>query len=249
VKIATWNVNGIRAREVQVVEWLARDKPDVVCLQELKSTVDQVPMSLAGMQDYWSFWHGAPKGYSGVSLHFRKEAFPDAPKFDHPPFDLECRIVQAKMGGTVFASVYVPNGGKDFAAKTSFMREMESYVAGIHAAGDKLVLCGDMNVALTDDDVHPSQRKPGVIGQRPEERDQVQRWIAAGVVDLGRKLDPDNKRLFTWWPPWRDSKKKNLGWRLDYVLVSEAWSARAKSCNVLVEVGTSDHAPVVAQFE
>ncbi|HZR81836.1 MAG TPA: exodeoxyribonuclease III [Candidatus Binatia bacterium] len=247
MKIVTWNVNGIRAREAQVLEWIERDRPDVVCLQELKARPDQIPASICNLAGYWCFWHGAG-AYSGVGLHVSKERWPEQPAFEHPSFDRETRVVQATLGDVVVASVYVPNGGKDFAAKIDFMRAMAPYVASVHESGRSLVLCGDLNVARTDRDVHPKERKPGIIGQKPQEREILEDIIARGLVDVGRALDPDNDNLFTWWAPWRNLRQRNIGWRLDYVLASERIAARAVSCPVFREFGTSDHAPVVATF-
>jgi len=119
----------------------------------------------------------------------------------------------------------------------------------VHEEGRELVLCGDINIARSDMDVHPRERKPGIIGQSPEERELFEALLAAGLADVGRALDPDNPGLFTWWPPWRDMRRRNIGWRLDYVLASVALAARVKSCPVQHEVGTSDHAPVVATFD
>jgi exodeoxyribonuclease-3 len=248
--VATWNVNGIRARQAQFLEWLERDRPDVVCLQEIKAAPAQLAEDLCNLGDYWCYWHGAG-GYSGVSLHLRREVFPQEPKFEHPAFDLETRIVtatvKAEAGGLVFASIYVPNGGKDFAAKMDFLRALERWAGEESRAGRRLVLCGDMNVTRSDQDLHPKERKPFVIGQRPEEREIFAGILAHGLVDVGRALDPDNDGLFTWWAPWRNMRQRNIGWRIDYVLASE--SLKPLACKVLPEVGTSDHAPVVATFE
>jgi exodeoxyribonuclease-3 len=247
VKIATWNVNGIRARHEQVREWIERDRPDVVCLQELKAKPEQVPEALCNLAGYWCYWHGAGP-YSGVGLHVSKERFPERPAFTHPAFDHETRIVEATLGDVVVASVYVPNGGKDYAAKIAFLRALEGYAAAMRDAGRTLVVCGDVNVARSERDVHPKERKPNIIGQRPEERALFERILAHGLVDVGRAIDPDNDDLFTWWAPWRNMRQRNIGWRLDYVLASEGLAARATSCPVLRDVGTSDHAPVVATF-
>jgi exodeoxyribonuclease-3 len=105
-----------------------------------------------------------------------------------------------------------------------------------------------MNVARTEMDVHPKERKPNLIGQLPEERALIERILSRGLVDVGRALDPDNDQLFTWWAPWRNLRQRNIGWRLDYVMASERLAARATSCEVLAQFGTSDHAPVVATF-
>src|SRR5262245_1790754 len=199
------------------------------------------------MQGYWCYWHGAA-GYSGVALHVNKDAAPERPVFSHPAFDHEHRIVSVDVLGVTVVSVYVPNGGKDFPAKMRFLEAMVSYVRGFRDSGQTLAMCGDMNVARTDRDVHPKERKPRAIGQLPEERAVIEQILANGVVDLGRALDPDNDGLFTWWAPWRNMRERNIGWRLDYVVVSDSLAARATACPVQKEVGTSDHAPVVAVF-
>ena len=248
MKIATWNVNGIRARHAQFKDWIERDQPDVVCLQEIKAKPEQIPESICSLEGYTCYWHGAG-GYSGVGLHVRRELITtDQPKYSHPEFDHETRIVEITLGEIVVASVYVPNGGKDYEAKKAFMHSLEGYARAKHATGKKLVLCGDINVARTDMDVHPRERKPGIIGQRPEERELLERILSAGLVDLGRAFDPDNESLFTWWAPWRNLRQRNIGWRLDYVLASEPLASTASGCPVLSEIGTSDHAPVMATF-
>ncbi len=242
MKIATWNVNGIRAREAQLCDWLERDQPDVVCLQEIKARPDQVP-DRCRLADYHAFWHGAG-GYSGVSLHLRRELL-QTPEFAHPEFDVETRIVQVALDNVVLASVYVPNGGKDYGAKLRFLQSLVEWVRGLHEHGRELVLCGDINIARMDIDVHPRERKPGVIGQRDEERVLFEALLGGSLVDVTRALDPDNTALFTWWPPWRDLRKRNIGWRIDYILASRAIAERATECKVLADVGTSDHAPIM----
>ena len=247
LKIATWNVNGIRARQAQLQQWIDRDRPDVVCLQEIKATSDQVPAALCEMEGYWCYWHGG-KGYSGVAIHVSQSLAPERPVFSHPSFDFENRIVAVELGDLTVASIYVPNGGKDFPAKMRFLEELDAYAAAHEMGGRTIVLCGDMNVARTDRDVHPKERKPRAIGQLPEERALFERIISRGLVDLGRAFDPDNDNLFTWWPPWREMRARNIGWRLDYIFATNALAARADACPVQKDIGTSDHAPVIATF-
>ena len=244
MKVITWNVNGIRARASQVLTLVERERPDVLCLQELKAKADQVPAELTALPGYWCYWHGAG-AHSGVSLHVRVERAADCPAFVHAAFDHETRIVEAALDDVVVVSTYVPNGGKDFAAKLAFLDALAGHVTALHAAGRSVLVCGDLNVARTDRDVHPKERKPLAIGQRPEERALLERIIAAGVVDVGRALDPENDALFTWWAPWRNLRQRNIGWRLDYILASAPLARRALACPVLREVGTSDHAPVM----
>jgi exodeoxyribonuclease-3 len=230
------------------LEWVRRDRPDVVCLQEIKAAPAQLDATICNLDGYWCYWHGAGP-YSGVSLNLRRDVFPAEPRFAHPEFDRETRIVTAEAGDLVLASVYVPNGGKDFAAKLEFLMALGRWAGAVQGAGKRLILCGDLNVARTDMDVHPKELKPGIIGQRPDERALLEALLARDLVDVGRTLDPENDRLFTWWAPWRNLRQRNIGWRIDYVLASAPLAARATACRVLAEVGTSDHAPVVARFE
>ncbi len=248
MRIATWNVNGIRAREAQVAELLARESPDVVCLQEIKAPAAKVPASLCELAGYACLWHGET-AYSGVGLHVRKALAPGGVRFAHPPFDHETRIATALAGELTFASVYVPNGGKDLGAKLRFLEALDAWAAEAQAAGRPVIVCGDLNVARTDMDVHPKERKAGAVGQLPEERALLERILSRGLVDVGRAIDPANDGLFTWWAPWRNLRQRNIGWRIDYVLASAALAARVKRCAVLADFGTSDHAPVVATFE
>jgi exodeoxyribonuclease-3 len=249
LKITTWNVNGLRAREGQLTEWVMRERPDVLCLQEIKASLGQVPETVCRLEGYHCYWHGGTGGYSGVALHVSQALCPVRPVFSHPAFDRECRIVTASLGDLDMASIYVPNGGKDLPAKMRFLEAMGGWVEASHALGRKLLLCGDLNVALTPRDVHPKLSNPAQVGQTVEERSLMNRMLQAGLHDLLRELDPTNDDLFTWWAPWRQHKERNIGWRLDYVLASEAIASKVKSCRVERLFGSSDHGPVTAVFD
>jgi len=248
LKVTTWNVNGIRARGGEVLDWVQREKPDVLCLQEIKAAPDKVPQEICSLAGYWCYWHGH-KGYSGVGLHLRRDAFPDKPEFVHPEFDHETRIVTARGGSLLFASVYVPNGGKDYPAKVRFLEAMDRWAAAERAAGNTLVLCGDLNVAREPRDVHPKLRNPEQVGQTPTEQAMLEKIIGHGLTDLSRKFHPDDDRLFTWWAPWRQMRERNIGWRLDYVLAGAPLAEKAVSTESPREFGSSDHAPVTAVFD
>lgn len=246
MKIATWNVNGIRAREQQFADWVAEESPDIICLQEIKAPLEKIPETICEIADFNCYWHGSG-GYSGVGLHVRS-SLADSIEFFHPDFDLENRIVCARFDSTTVASIYVPNGGKDFEAKMEFLHQMEQFSREEISTGRELILCGDMNVTRSDMDVHPKERKPRAIGQLPVEREIFNRMIDDHFEDLGRKFAPDDDQLFTWWAPWRNMRQRNIGWRLDYIFATPAIASRARSCVVRPEIGTSDHAPVVAEI-
>jgi exodeoxyribonuclease-3 len=248
MKIVTWNVNGIRARHEQLQALITEEAPDVVCLQEIKADPGKVPDLLVTNSDHYSYWHGAG-GYSGVALIIRHSFVTERPAFHHPSFDMENRIVVAELGNTLFASVYVPNGGKDYDAKIRFLTSLAEWARETIASGRDVVISGDLNVAREERDVHPKERKPNQIGTRPEERALLARLFDAGLSDIGRSLDPDNNELFTFWAPWRNLRQRNIGWRIDYVLATRSVAARARTSASRREFGTSDHAPVVVQFE
>jgi len=251
MKIATWNVNGIRARQGQLLEWLATEKPEIVCLQEIKASPDQLPFELRDVEGYWSYWHGE-KGYSGVALLVSKSLVDTSPVCSHPAFDFErriaCATIASPLGEITLASIYVPNGGKDYEAKLRFLDALDSFAAEAARAQRLVIFCGDLNVARTERDIHERERKPNQMGSRPDERALLERVISHGLVDVGRALDPDNDNLFTWWAPWRSLKQRNIGWRIDYVLASSALASRASASVVQREIGTSDHGPVVVTF-
>ena len=249
MKITTWNVNGLRAREGQLTEWVLKEKPDVICLQEIKASLLQVPETICRLSGYHCYWHGGGGGYSGVALHVRQDFAPKRPVFSHPAFDHESRIVMCSLGDVDVASIYVPNGGKDFPAKMRFLQAMVGFVEASHRKGRKLVLCGDLNVAFEKRDVHPKLYSPNQIGQTQEERALIKKLLDHGLRDVLREHNAADDELFTWWAPWRQHKERNIGWRLDYVLVSEAIAAQVKSCRVERLFGTSDHGPVTAVFE
>jgi exodeoxyribonuclease-3 len=248
MKLLTWNVNGIRARQAQLQDLLAAEQPDIVCLQEIKASPEQVPELLVSPEAYWCYWHGSG-GYSGVALLVHRLFAPTRPDFSHPHFDLEQRIVVADLPRIRIASVYVPNGGKDYEAKMRFLKALVQWASERHASSGALVVCGDLNVAREERDVHPKERKPNQIGTRPEERDLLGRLMGAGLTDVGRALDPTNDNLFTWWAPWRNLRQRNIGWRIDYVLASQPIAGAATASTSMREFGTSDHAPVLTHFD
>jgi exodeoxyribonuclease III len=241
MKVATWNVNGIRARAAQLDEWLLAAHPDVVCLQELKATPAQIPPQLVDHPDYHCYWHGAG-AYSGVALLISRARWPERPAFAHPDFDRETRVVTVDLPEATIASIYVPNGGKDYPAKLAFF---DALIGWAGAATRPLILCGDLNIARSDLDVHVKERKP-VVGQLPEERGRFAALLAHGLTDVARSLAPDDDSIYTWWAPWRSMRQRNIGWRIDYILASTA--LRPLACTSHREVGTSDHAPLVASF-
>src|SRR5258706_1201213 len=161
------------------------------------------------MEGYWCYWHGY-KGYSGVALHVSTAVAATRPTCLHPEFNFENRIAVAEVGEVTVASVYVPNGGKDYAAKLRFLEALDGYAASFAESGRQLVLCGDLNVARSDLDVHAEERKAKSIGQQPDERALIERIFTRGLVHVGRTLNPDCDDIFTSGPAYRYNRPRKL---------------------------------------
>jgi exodeoxyribonuclease-3 len=249
VRVVTWNVNGIRARGAQVLAFLEEHRPSALLLQEIKATPEQVPADLHALAErYWLRWHGAPGGYSGVALLLDKTEFPEEPAFEIPPIDFETRVALARTPDVTLAVMYLPNGGKDYAAKIRFLEALGPWAHDESMRGPFL-LAGDLNVTRTAMDVHPSQQDESAIAQRPDERSLFEAALASGgFTDLTRVKHPDDDRFFTWWPFWKGAKQRNLGQRIDYVLTNGPLTARLESVTLHRAYGTSDHAPLEASF-
>ena len=175
MKIATWNVNGIRARQSQVQDWMEREQPDVVCLQEIKASIDQLPVWLCEMEGYWCYWHGG-KGYSGVGA-----ARQQADRAGTSALRASRIRLREPHRARAAPEHHRPRSTCRTAAKT-FPRRCGSWPRWSSSwpdctAPNTVVICGDLNIARTDMDVHPKERKPRAIGQLPEERAQLERII------------------------------------------------------------------------
>jgi exodeoxyribonuclease III len=222
MKVATWNVNGIRARASQVHEWPERERPDVVCLQELKAEPAQVPEAVQ-RQDYHAFWHCC-KGYSGVSLQLRKETFPDDPVYSHPHFDLESRIVTVALGDLTRLIQWGPRAAsRRSRAGALRRREHRAHRDGRASKG-----------------AEAHGRRAATGGTR-----HVRDVAGHGADRCGASDGSRQRRLVHLWAPWRNLRARNIGWRLDYLLASPGVFTRVQRCVVQADVGTSEHAPVV----
>jgi exodeoxyribonuclease-3 len=167
---------------------VARERPDVLCLQEIKAKPEQVPAALCSMEGYWCYWYGRRRLLRGGPARAPGAGAEQAGL--HPPaFDFENRIAAVEVAGLTVASVYVPNGGKDLPAKLRFFDALIDWAAASRAEGRKLVICGDLNIARAEMDVHPKERKVTVPGQLPVERAGFERLLGQGLVDVARALD------------------------------------------------------------
>jgi exodeoxyribonuclease-3 len=254
VKIATWNVNSIRARKERVLAWLAKARPDVVCLQELKCQEAEVPMDELGALGYQAAILGQ-KTYNGVAILSRTPLGDVRRGFDDGGDESQARAIAATVAGLRVVSVYVPNGqavdSDKYRYKLEWLERLRGFVAAELGRNERLVVGGDYNVAPAPIDVHDPAAWEGEVLFSPPERAALAAVVETGLVDLYRRLHPD-EQTFTWWDYRMLAFPKNKGLRIDHLLVSRKVAAQAQSCVVDRDERKgqqpSDHAPVVAEI-
>ena len=254
MKIATWNVNSIRARLERVVDWIGKHQPDVLCLQETKVTDDAFPADEVRKLGYEIACHGQ-RTYNGVAILSRTPLADVERGFGDGDDAAQARLIAATTAGVRVMSVYVPNGervGSDkFQYKLAWMERLRRYAVARVAAGGPAVLGGDFNVAPAPLDVHDPVAWEGSVLFTEEERAALGRIVEAGLVDLLRTMHP-TLPLYTWWDYRMLGFPKNRGLRIDHLLVTPALAARATTSGVDRDSRKgkqpSDHAAVWAEF-
>ena len=253
MKIASYNVNGIRAAMNKgFVDWLQTVSPDIICLQETKAMEDQVDTQLFEEAGYpHHYWFSAQeKGYSGVALLCKE-------KPDHVEFgtgidymDHEGRNIRADYGDLSIMSMYLPSGTNmdrlDF--KLTYMADFQKYSEELRKERPNLIVCGDYNICHEAIDIHDPVRNKNVSGFLPIEREWIGNFMKSGFIDSFRHFnkEPDN---YTWWSYRANARANNKGWRLDYGMVAEPLQDRLKRSVILSEAKHSDHCPILLEVE
>jgi exodeoxyribonuclease III len=250
VKIATFNVNGIKSRLPRLLEWLEESKPDVACLQELKAPDETFPLDAIRDAGYGALWSGQ-KSFNGVAILARGRDLVERRRgLPGDPDDLHSRYLEATVDGVVVASIYLPNGnpqpGPKFDYKLAWFERLNLHAAELLATGLPTVLAGDYNVVPTDDDIYSpaSWLKDALL--QPESRAAYRRLLAQGWTDAIRHLHPD-ARIYTFWDYMRNRWPRDAGLRIDHLLLSPSIADRLVAAEVDREVRgrekASDHAP------
>jgi exodeoxyribonuclease-3 len=264
MKIYSWNVNGIRAvtRKDTFVPFIEKEQPDVLGLQETKAKQEQSEVDLP---DYQEFWYSADKaGYSGTAIFSKtkplqvinglpediiKQFKVSGDIFGNP--NLEGRIIAAEYDKFWFVTVYTPNAKDDLGrlelrhkhwdpAFLAYCKQLEK--------SKPVVFCGDLNVAHTPDDLANDKSNRGKKGFTEEEREGFQKFLDAGFVDTLRMFK-QGKGHYTWWSHFANSRARNVGWRIDYILVSESLKDKVKSANIHADIMGSDHCPISVELD
>ena len=248
IKILCWNVNGIRAAAGKgFLEWLHRESPDILCLQETKAQPDQLNEAIRDPGDYHAYWnYPEQKGYSGVATLAREKPLRVQTGFGMPQFDSEGRTIVADFGGFTLINIYFPNGKKDgrrLQYKMDFYEAFLQFAEPLRAEGKKVVICGDFNTAHKEMDLARPKENEKVSGFLPEERAWIDKFIAHGYVDTFRTFNREPGR-YTWWDLKTRARERNVGWRIDYFFVSDNLKKNLKSSFILPNVMGSDHCPI-----
>lgn len=253
MKLASWNVNGIRAAHRSgFLEWFEDECADIVCLQETKARIEQLDQALHHPLGYHSFWHSAEKpGYSGVAIYSRTEPLSVKIGLGHPEIDREGRVLVAEFPGFVLLNCYFPNSQRDHARlgyKLDFCREILKVCQGVRAGGKNLVICGDFNIAHQEIDLRNPKANENNAGFLPEERAWMTEFIGQGFVDVFRERVPEPNH-YTWWSYRPGVREKNIGWRLDYHLVNQELREAVEGVAHRPLIKGSDHCPVILELK
>ena len=254
MKIFTWNVNGIRAvLNRKGLDWQADHNPDVICLQEIKARPDQLSQEQHSIfRDHWSCWNPAERaGYSGVATFSRIHPIEASLGMGVPNFDTEGRIIQTLFPGFRLFNIYFPNGQRDHGRltyKLDFYAELLKLCDQLHQRGEKIILCGDFNTSHREIDLRNPKQNAKTSGFMPEERAWIDTYLAHGFRDAYRELYPDREQ-YTWWTYISKARERNVGWRLDYYLVSESLMPAVSDVVIHDEIGGSDHCPVALHLD
>ncbi len=248
IKIVSWNVNGIRAVfKKGLLEWLAAEKPDILCLQEIKAQEIQVPVEILKLSGYESHWNPAQRpGYSGVATLTRQKPLAVKKGLGVMRFDVEGRVLETEFDDFTLLNIYFPNGGMSperLRFKLDFYDQALKYFLALRKKGKKLVICGDYNTAHQPIDLKNPKENENTSGFLPVERAWLDKFIASGFVDTFRVFNqsPDQ---YSWWDMRTRARERNAGWRIDYHFVSEDLKARLGGAFISPEVTGSDHCPV-----
>lgn len=250
MKIVSWNVNGLRSiSQKGFLSWFKKENPDLLCLQEIKAQKDQLPPELIHPPGYYSYFNCATKkGYSGVVVYTKQKPAQIEKTLGLKKFDQEGRILDLKYSSFRLINLYLPHGRRD---QTELSYKLQVYQRLIQKLkrikNQKIILIGDFNIAHTEFDLARPKDNQRNIMFTPQERNQLDQIVNLGFKDSFRLFNQKSGH-YTWWP-WRfDARQRNLGWRLDYALVSLKLTPQIKEASILSQIKGSDHCPIALKI-
>lgn len=252
MKIISYNVNGIRAAiNKGFLDWLQHANPDVICLQEIKATEDQIPTQdiTAAGYPYQYYFSANKKGYSGVAILSKTEPKKVVYGTGIESMDFEGRNIRADFENLSVMSLYLPSGTNidRLTHKFDYMDQFQTYINKLKTDFPNLVIGGDYNICHQSIDIHDPIRNAKVSGFLPEERQWIDLFMKAGFVDSFRQFNKEPHQ-YSWWSYRAGARKNNKGWRIDYNLVSQNIADKMSRAYILPEANHSDHCPIVVEF-
>ncbi len=253
MKIISYNVNGIRAALGKGFdEWLAGENPDIICLQEIKAQAEQIPLERFSDMGYHCYLHPAQKkGYSGTAIFSKIKPDKVCNGLGITDYDNEGRLIRADFGAKTLICSYFPSGTTGDlrqAFKMKYLSDFTRYIRDLRKERPELIICGDFNICHKPIDINHPEKHETMSGFLPEERAWFDEFIALGFVDTFREFCKDGER-YSWWSYRSAARPRNLGWRIDYFLVTDNLRPTLKGADILDQVVHSDHCPVVVELE
>lgn len=253
MRFLSWNVNGFRAvLKKGFMDWLEQADPDVLCLQEIRCAWEEVDLGvrrqLESAYDLCWFPSTAKKGYAGSATLSRKgSGWIHTPGLGLPDYDAEGRMIVSRLGNLTLMGGYFPNASQGLVRlpfKRQWARDVTAEVTRRHAAGEQVILVGDMNVAPEEIDLARPKDNTKNPGFTPEEREDFRLYLDAGLVDVLRERNPGVPGLYTWWTQRGGARAKNVGWRIDLFLVSRGLCSSVVEASIHPDTQGSDHCPI-----
>lgn len=267
MKLASWNVNGIRSvwQKGALQKFAAEYKPDVLCLQETKAERGQAEVDLKEYEEYW--YSAVKKGYSGTAIFVKKDfqvrevvlGLPEdlckkyklhEDSYGDP--NVEGRVIAARLKDFWVVTAYTPNSKQDLSRLSLRHKQWDpaflEYMKRLEKSAP-VIFCGDLNVARTEEDLANPKQNEGEHGFTKEEREGIEKIISHGFIDSFRHFTPTGKGHYTWWTHWANARARNVGWRIDYFFVSKKLLPKLKAANIHAEVMGSDHCPVSIELK
>lgn len=249
MKIYSYNVNGIRAAVNKgLISWLEKEKPEIICFQEIKANDEDIPKALFENLGYKTYWYSAQKkGYSGTAILSKIEPKEIIIGCNNELYDFEGRVISLAFDNFYLINTYFPSGSSGDIRqdiKMEFLDFYFDYIQQIKNKYEHVIVVGDYNIAHTEIDIHDPKGNKNSSGFLPEERAWMDKWFSSGMKDSFRMFHPTQKDIYSWWTYRAGARPKNKGWRIDYISISDSLTNSVKSASIHNDAEHSDHCPI-----